>query len=84
MKQQLTNPDFTVDQFAQEMAMSRMAFYRKMNALIGMTPNKYLNGRPELFQPCLQGTLWRHTQGGAEGAAELIQAIFQHDNGVWL
>ena len=42
-EQHLSNPDFSVEDFAQEMAMSRRAFYRKMNALTGMTPNKYIN-----------------------------------------
>ncbi|MBR1548595.1 MAG: response regulator [Prevotella sp.] len=43
MHQHLTDPTFSIDQFAQEMAMSRVSFYRKMNALTGMSPNKYLN-----------------------------------------
>ena len=42
-EQHLSDPGFSVDDFALDMAMSRRAFYRKMNALTGMTPNKYLN-----------------------------------------
>ncbi|WP_017445890.1 helix-turn-helix domain-containing protein [Gayadomonas joobiniege] len=38
----LANEDFTIDQLAQEMAMSRSAFYRKFKAEIDLSPAEYI------------------------------------------
>ena len=39
---QLSNPDFSMDDFAAELAMGRSTFYTKINSLTGYTPNKYI------------------------------------------
>lgn len=39
---QLANPDFSMDDFAAEMAMGRSSFYTKIQSLTGYSPNKYL------------------------------------------
>ncbi|MDO5035558.1 MAG: two-component regulator propeller domain-containing protein [Porphyromonas sp.] len=38
----LSDSDFSVDELAQEMGMSRSAFYRKMRGIMDVTPNEYL------------------------------------------
>ena len=37
-----SNPDLSVEDLSQEMAMSRFQFFRKLKAIIGMTPKEYL------------------------------------------
>ena len=39
---QLANPDFSMDDFASEMAMGRSSFYTKIQALTGYSPNRYI------------------------------------------
>ena len=43
MERHLSDSTFSVDVFCSEVGMSRMNFYRKMNALTGMTPAQYIN-----------------------------------------
>lgn len=42
LERNISNPDFDVRMFANEMAMSRSSFYTKMNDTLGESPNKYL------------------------------------------
>lgn len=42
MDRHMADPDFSVDDFASEMAMSRSSFYNKVNAATGYSPNKYI------------------------------------------
>lgn len=42
MQQHIDDPDFTMDQLAQQMNMGRTKFYGKAKELTGMSPNKYL------------------------------------------
>ena len=39
---QMDNVDYTVDQLAQDAAMSRTDLYRKMQQMLGITPNNFL------------------------------------------
>ena len=40
--QNMDNLDYTVDQMASDVAMSRASFYKKMQAMLGITPNEFL------------------------------------------
>ena len=42
MDKQLTNPMFTVDDFASSMSMGRTMFYRKVRGVTGYSPNEYI------------------------------------------
>lgn len=42
MEQQLENPDFTVDDFASEMALGRTLFYKKVRGVTGYSPKEYI------------------------------------------
>lgn len=42
VEEQLTNPDFTVDEFASAMAMGRSVFFRKVKGVTGYAPKEYL------------------------------------------
>lgn len=42
LNQQLSNPNFSMDDFASEMAMGRSSFYSKIHKVTGYSPNKYL------------------------------------------
>lgn len=42
MTKHFSNAQFSMDDFAEEMAMSRSAFYVKVNEVTGDTPNKYM------------------------------------------
>ena len=42
MTKHFSNGKFSMDDFAEEMAMSRSAFYVKVNEVTGDTPNKYM------------------------------------------
>lgn len=42
MQQHIDDPDFTMDQLAQQMNMGRTKFYGKAKELTGLSPNKYL------------------------------------------
>ena len=42
IKDNLTNEDFSVDQLAKEMAVSRSSLQRKLKGLLGTTPNDYI------------------------------------------
>lgn len=42
MQQHIDDPDFTMDQLAQQMNIGRTKFYGKAKELTGMSPNKYL------------------------------------------
>lgn len=42
MEQQLTNPQFTVDEFASMMGLGRTVFYRKVRGVTGYSPNEYI------------------------------------------
>ncbi|WP_044233393.1 response regulator [Haliscomenobacter hydrossis] len=41
--QHLQNPDFTVNDLAKTLLMSRSVFYTEIGRLIGLTPNEYIN-----------------------------------------
>ena len=40
---QLANPDFSMDDFASELAMGRSTFFTKIKSLTGYSPNKYIH-----------------------------------------
>lgn len=42
MEEHLSDSDFSVDDFATEMAMSRSSFYAKVNNITGDSPNKFI------------------------------------------
>lgn len=42
IEQQIENPEFTVDDFASEMALGRTIFYRKVKGVTGYAPKEYL------------------------------------------
>ena len=42
LEQNISRPDFAVDEFAQLMKMGRTVFYRKLRGVTGYTPNEYL------------------------------------------
>ena len=42
LEQNLSNPDFSVDEFAQLMNLGRTVFYRKLRGVTGYSPNEYL------------------------------------------
>ena len=42
IRKNLTNEDFSVDQLAKEMAVSRSSLQRKLKGLLGTTPNDYI------------------------------------------
>ncbi len=42
IEENLTNPDFSVDQFAQTVQMGRTVFYKKIKGITGYSPNEYL------------------------------------------
>lgn len=42
LERQLSNPDFSMDDFASEMAMGRSSFYTKIHKVTGYSPNKYI------------------------------------------
>ena len=42
VEQQLTNPEFTADDFASMMSLGRTIFYRKVRGVTGYTPKEYL------------------------------------------
>ena len=42
IKDNLTNEDFSIDQLAKEMAVSRSSLQRKLKGLLGTTPNDYI------------------------------------------
>ena len=42
LEKQLSNPYFSMDDFASEMAMGRSSFYSKIHSLTGYSPNKYI------------------------------------------
>lgn len=42
IRENLTNEDFSVDQLAKEMAVSRSSLQRKLKGLLGATPNDYI------------------------------------------
>ena len=42
IEEQLSNPDFTVDELASIMGVSRSIFYRKLRGLTGYSPNEYI------------------------------------------
>lgn len=42
MEEQLENPEFTVDEFASQMALGRTVFYRKVRGITGYAPKEYL------------------------------------------
>lgn len=42
IEEQLTNPEFTADDFASEMAMGRSVFFRKVKGVTGYAPKEYL------------------------------------------
>ena len=42
VEKNMDNIEFSTDEFAREMNMSRSNFYRKIKALSGMSPNDYL------------------------------------------
>ena len=41
----IANPDFTVKEMEQKLGFSKSSFNRKVNALLGMSPNEYLRQR---------------------------------------
>ena len=41
----ISNPDFTVREMEQKLGFSRSSFNRKVNAMLGMSPNEYLRQR---------------------------------------
>lgn len=41
--EQLENPDFTVNDLAKAVFMSRSVFYSEMGRVLGLTPNEYIN-----------------------------------------
>ena len=42
LEKQLNNPDFSMDDFASEMAMGRSSFYNKVHKVTGYSPNRYI------------------------------------------
>ena len=42
MEKQLSNPQFTVDEFASMMGLGRTVFYRKVRGVTGYSPNEYV------------------------------------------
>lgn len=42
LEKQLSNSDFSVDDFAREMAMGRSSFYNKIHKVTGHSPNQYI------------------------------------------
>jgi len=42
IEQNIDNPDFSVDNFAQEVGLGRTVFYKKLKMLTGCSPNEYL------------------------------------------
>lgn len=42
LEQHLSNPDFSVGEFAQLMNLGRTVFYRKLRGVTGYSPNEYL------------------------------------------
>ncbi len=42
VEEQLTNPEFTADDFASMMSLGRTIFYRKVRGVTGYTPKEYL------------------------------------------
>lgn len=42
IEQNIATPDFSVDEFAQEMGLSRTLFYHKVKTITGQTPNNFI------------------------------------------
>lgn len=42
INQNMDNTEYTVDQLAREIGMSRTNFYKKMQSMLGITPNEFL------------------------------------------
>ena len=42
VEKEISNPDFQMDNFCRQLAMSRTAFYNKLKALTGMSPNDFV------------------------------------------
>lgn len=42
VEEELTNPEFTADDFASRMSLGRTIFYRKVRGVTGYTPKEYL------------------------------------------
>ena len=42
INQNMDNTEYTVDQLAREIGMSRANFYKKMQSMLGITPNEFL------------------------------------------
>ena len=42
VEKEIANPDFQMDNFCRQLAMSRTAFYNKLKALTGMSPNDFV------------------------------------------
>ncbi len=42
IKEQISNPEFSVDEFSEKMGMSKMQLYRKLKSLIGVSVTEYL------------------------------------------
>ncbi|MDH6343516.1 signal transduction histidine kinase/ligand-binding sensor domain-containing protein/DNA-binding response OmpR family regulator [Parabacteroides sp. PFB2-12] len=42
MEEELSNPDFTIDDFAARLHLGRSAFFRKVKGVTGYTPNRYM------------------------------------------
>ncbi len=42
LEQNITRPDFSIDEFAQQMKLGRTIFYKKLRGVTGYSPNEYL------------------------------------------
>ena len=42
LEKQLDNPEFTIEDFASAVGLSRAAFFRKVKGVTGYTPNEYM------------------------------------------
>ena len=42
IEENMATPDFSVDEFAQEMGLSRTLFYNKVKSITGQTPNNFI------------------------------------------
>ena len=42
LEKQLDNPEFTIEDFASAVGVSRAAFFRKVKGVTGYTPNEYM------------------------------------------
>ena len=42
LEKNLDNPNFSMDDFASELAMGRSSFYNKVHSVTGHSPNKYI------------------------------------------